>query len=169
MHAIGHYECDWLWVADGQSAFAGSNIWTFWCAGCCADSGRGAGVCSRNAGDLEAEGDCQKGDDQSRRRIIFGEVPFWTWLSNFVGRFHLAIVVGSIVLMVGLGWGIQWLKTSVHLRTLFPAESRILRDYAWIEGHVAPLVPLKSSLDSRGTAPFPAPIALTSSGTFKMC
>ncbi len=74
---------------------------------------------------------------------FLGEVPFWTWLSKFVGRFHLAIVAGAIVLMIGLGWGIQWLKTSVHLRTLFPADSRILQDYAWIEEHVAPMVPIE--------------------------
>jgi len=74
---------------------------------------------------------------------FLGEVPFWTWLSRFVARFHSAIVVGAIVLMVGLGWGIQWLKTSVHLRTLFPADSRILHDYAWIEEHVAPMVPIE--------------------------
>ncbi|MDZ4820358.1 MAG: MMPL family transporter, partial [Planctomycetota bacterium] len=74
---------------------------------------------------------------------FFGEVPFWTWLSKFVGRYHLAIVLVSILLMIGLGWGIQWLKTSVHLRTLFPADSRILDDYAWIEEHVAPLAPVE--------------------------
>ena len=74
---------------------------------------------------------------------FLGEVPFWTWLSKFVARFHWAIVVGAIVLMVGLGWGIQWLKTSVHLHTLFPADSRILQDYAWIEEHVAPMVPIE--------------------------
>ena len=45
--------------------------------------------------------------------------------------------------MIGLGFGIQWLKTSVHLRTLFPADSRILNDYAWIEEHVAPMVPIE--------------------------
>ena len=55
----------------------------------------------------------------------------------------LGTTVGAIVLMVGLGWGIQWLKTSVNLRTLFPAESRILQDYAWIEKQVAPMVPIE--------------------------
>ncbi len=74
---------------------------------------------------------------------FIGEVPFWTWLSKFVARFHLAIVVGAVVLMIGLGFGIQWLRTSVHLRTLFPADSRILNDYAWIEEHVAPMVPIE--------------------------
>jgi predicted RND superfamily exporter protein len=74
---------------------------------------------------------------------FLGEVPFWTWLSKFVARFHVAIVAGSIFLMIGLGWGIQWLKTSVHLRTLFPSDSRILDDYAWLEQHVAPLVPIE--------------------------
>ena len=74
---------------------------------------------------------------------FYGEVPFWTWLSKFIARFHAAIVVAAIVLMIGLGWGIQWLKTSVHLRTLFPADSRILQDYGWIEEHVAPMVPIE--------------------------
>ena len=68
---------------------------------------------------------------------------FWSWLSRFVSRYHLAIVGCSIVLMIGLGWGIQWLKTSVHLRTLFPENSRILNDYAWLEKNVGPLVPIE--------------------------
>jgi len=72
-----------------------------------------------------------------------GESPVWTWLSQFVARFHVPIVAGAVVIMVGLGWGIQWLQTSVRLQTLFPANSRILRDYAWIEEHIAPLAPIE--------------------------
>ena len=72
-----------------------------------------------------------------------GESPIWTWLSHFVARYHLAIVGGAMLVMVGLGCGIQWLRTSVHLQTLFPAGSRILEDYAWIEEHVAPLAPIE--------------------------
>ena len=78
-------------------------------------------------------------DDGSFR----GESPVWTRLSRFVTRHHMAIVAGAVLVMVGLGWGIQWLRTSVHLRTLFPANSRILADYAWIEKHVAPLAPIE--------------------------
>jgi uncharacterized protein len=72
-----------------------------------------------------------------------GDNPFWTALSKFVSRFHLVIVAGSIVLMIGMGWGLQWLRTSVHIRTLFAGDSRILSDYQWIEDHVGPMAPIE--------------------------
>ncbi len=65
------------------------------------------------------------------------------WLNRIVDRYHTAIVVAAILLMVGTGWGLPWLQTSVKIRTLFSPQSRILRDYAWLEEHVAPLVPIE--------------------------
>lgn len=72
-----------------------------------------------------------------------GYSPFWTWLSRRVARHHAAIVVGCLALMVGVGGGIQWLESSVHLSSMFGPDSRIIADYAWIEEHVSALVPLE--------------------------
>ena len=73
--------------------------------------------------------------------------PAWHWLSGTVMRYHLLIVLGSVLLTGAAAWGIQWLTTSVHIETLFGRDSRILRDYAWIEEHVGPLVPVEIVLD----------------------
>jgi uncharacterized protein len=75
--------------------------------------------------------------------VFEGTNRFWTWLSRQVARHHTAIVVASVVAMVSLGWGIRELRTSVHVRTLFADDSRIVSDYAWIEEHVGALVPLE--------------------------
>ena len=48
-----------------------------------------------------------------------GYSPFWTWLSRWVSRYHAAIVGCCVLLMLGLGVGIQWLQSSVHLTNLF--------------------------------------------------
>jgi uncharacterized protein len=79
--------------------------------------------------------------------------PAWDWLSDAVLRYHLLIVVGSVLVMAAAGGGIPWLTTSVHIETLFGRNSRILRDYAWIEQHVGPLVPVEVILDFRHDCP----------------
>jgi hypothetical protein len=85
-----------------------------------------------------------------------GEVRFWTSLTNFVAKYHWGIVAGSMALMVAAGFGIPRLKTSVHLSTLFPSGSQILNDYAWIEHHVAPLVPIEVVVDFDKNCPLSA-------------
>ena len=79
--------------------------------------------------------------------------PAWDWLSRVVLRYHLAIVVSSVLVMAAGGCGIQWLTTSVHIETLFGRNSRILSDYAWIEQHVGPLIPVEVILDFHRDCP----------------
>jgi hypothetical protein len=45
--------------------------------------------------------------------------------------------------MIGLGIGVTRLEASVRIETLFRAESRLIRDYAWLEEHVGSLVPIE--------------------------
>jgi len=82
-----------------------------------------------------------------------GSSPFWTWLSRRVTRHHAAIVGLCVLLMLGMGGGIQWLRSSVHLKSMFGPESRILRDYAWIEQHVGALVPLEVVVEFQKDCP----------------
>jgi uncharacterized protein len=93
------------------------------------------------------------GADKSHHDSSHTRRPAWDWLSSVVMRYHLLIVVGSILLMAGGGWGIQWLTTSVHIQTLFGHHSRILEDYAWIEEHLGPLVPVEVILDFHHDCP----------------
>jgi predicted RND superfamily exporter protein len=75
--------------------------------------------------------------------VFEGSNRFWTWFSRQVAKHHTAIIAASLVAMVALGWGIRGLGTSVHVRTLFADDSRIVSDYSWIEQHVGALVPLE--------------------------
>lgn len=50
--------------------------------------------------------------------------------------------LGLLVLLLA-GYGLTQMQTSVYIETLFRDESRILRDYAWLEEHVGNLVPIE--------------------------
>ncbi len=69
--------------------------------------------------------------------------PGWQRLTTLIARHHLALVSLGAVLMIAVGLGIRFVKTSVRIETLFPPQSRILRDYAWLETHVGPTVPIE--------------------------
>ena len=47
-----------------------------------------------------------------------------------------------LVAIVGSSLNLDRLRTSVRIETLFQSDSRILRDYRWIEDHVGALVPI---------------------------
>jgi predicted RND superfamily exporter protein len=53
------------------------------------------------------------------------------------------VAFGSVLAMALLGAACPWLQTSVRIRTLMRADSRLLQDYAWLEEHVGPLVPIE--------------------------
>lgn len=55
----------------------------------------------------------------------------------------LTITVGLVVCLAAVAAGLPGIRTSVGLDTLFEPESRILRDYAWIEQHIGPLGPIE--------------------------
>jgi len=80
----------------------------------------------------------------------------WRWLSRFVARWHRAIVVGAFAVMVGIGAGMPFLRTSIRIETLFPVESRLLRDYAWLEQRVGPLVPIEVVIHCHRECPLSA-------------
>lgn len=67
----------------------------------------------------------------------------WHLLATFLGRHHLAVTIAMLAVAAGIGVSALSAKASVRIETLFPADSRILSDYRWIEKHVAPLVPIE--------------------------
>lgn len=76
--------------------------------------------------------------------------PTWRRLTKLVARRHLAVASLAAVLMIAVGYGIRFVKTSVRIETLFPSQSRILRDYEWLETHVGPTVPIEIVLHCNG-------------------
>lgn len=77
----------------------------------------------------------------------------WGWMSGAILRCHALIVLGAVLAIGAGGWGIQWLTTSVHIETLFGPHSAILKDYAWLEEHIGPLVPVEVVLDFHHDCP----------------
>src|SRR5262249_49481836 len=67
----------------------------------------------------------------------------WAPLTRLLDRSHWLVVGGAVGLMIVLGMGIAPLQTSVRIDTLFPRESGVLRDYAWLEKNIGSLVPLE--------------------------
>jgi predicted RND superfamily exporter protein len=53
------------------------------------------------------------------------------------------ITVGCLALMVVGAYGVTQVETSVKLMRLFSPRARILQDYAWLEEHLGPLVPME--------------------------
>jgi predicted RND superfamily exporter protein len=54
------------------------------------------------------------------------------WISVFLGA-----------TMAAAATGLPFVRTSVRIDTLFRPESRVIRDYAWIERAIGPLVPIE--------------------------
>lgn len=67
----------------------------------------------------------------------------WLALSKFLARHNAAISLASLALMLGVGWGAGKIQSSVRIETLFPTNSKILSDYAWLEERIGPLVPIE--------------------------
>ena len=71
-------------------------------------------------------------------------------------RLGAPIVAVFFALMAAAGAGIGGIRTSVRIDTLFKPESRVIRDYAWIERAIGPLVPIEVVVrfaDDGGTRP----------------
>lgn len=72
---------------------------------------------------------------------------FVNWCMVRLQRYHLVIVVVGIAVTCGFAVGISRLQASVSIETLFSPESRLIRDYEWLEENVAPLVPIEAVVD----------------------
>ena len=70
-----------------------------------------------------------------------------------IGRFHLPIAGGTVLLMIGLGFGLLRLESTVKLQHRFASDSRIIQDYAWMEKNLGPLVPLEVVLHFDADSP----------------
>ena len=83
----------------------------------------------------------------SDRSAISRFDPFWRRFGEAVRTQYVAITLTAVLLMAGLGYGLLRVDASVRIETLFGRESPILQDYAWIESHVGPLVPIEVLVD----------------------
>ena len=61
----------------------------------------------------------------------------------FLRRRPLTIVFVWVTIMLTAGWGVTKLTTNVGTHQLLPPDSKLIQDYAWLEQHVGPLVPVE--------------------------
>ncbi|MFN9418152.1 MAG: efflux RND transporter permease subunit [Pirellula sp.] len=58
-------------------------------------------------------------------------------------RRPLMIIFVWVTIMLTAGWGVTKLTTNVGTHQLLPPDSKLIKDYAWLEQHVGPLVPVE--------------------------
>ena len=63
--------------------------------------------------------------------------------ATFTIRRCLAIVGVATAAMAVAAVGLPGIRTSVSIDTLFTPETRVIRDYRWLEEHIGPLVPVE--------------------------
>ncbi len=68
---------------------------------------------------------------------------WWMAFGSAIIRRH-GWVTAACFLVIGLiGYGVTRVRTSINLMELFQGDARILRDYHWLEQHLARLVPME--------------------------
>lgn len=79
-----------------------------------------------------------------RRRldVAAGPGPAEPWARATTGH-AAAITSVAIMALAGAGLGVPGIRTSVGIDTLFTPASRLIRDYAWLEREIGPLVPVE--------------------------
>lgn len=74
------------------------------------------------------------------------------WFASFTIRRSAVIVGLTAAALVAAGGGLSGIRTSVAIDTLFTPETRVIRDYRWLEEHIGPLVPVEVVLRFSGTS-----------------
>ncbi len=72
-----------------------------------------------------------------------GILRFWEALGRFILRRYWLVNAACFTLLIGMGFGLAKIKTSVQLLKLFDGQSQIIQDYAWLESNFGRLVPME--------------------------
>lgn len=77
----------------------------------------------------------------------------WRGILGGVLDYHRLIFVGMILVMVGCGYGLTKVNTSIKLTKLFSDGAEIIQNYAWLEEKLGPLIPMEVVLKIEKDAP----------------
>ncbi len=69
--------------------------------------------------------------------------PWLDPMVNWICLFHRGLTMVFLGLIVLGAIGLSWLHSTVKIQHRFAAQSKIIRDYTWLEKHLGPLVPLE--------------------------
>jgi len=81
------------------------------------------------------------GEDDGTWRPI-EESPWWK-VGRWITEHHAFSTAVCMALMVGVGYGMTRIESSVQLMRLFSSKARIRTDYQWLEQKLGPLVPME--------------------------
>lgn len=68
---------------------------------------------------------------------------FWGRLGGWIINHHALTAVTCTLVIAGVGYGIVHMRTSVNMLKMFNADSKIIRDYNWLEANLGRLVPME--------------------------
>jgi len=68
---------------------------------------------------------------------------WWRWLGGQIVRYRVIFALVSTALLVWGALGLPRIHTSVKLMKFFSEDAPIVQDYAWLEKHLGPLVPME--------------------------
>jgi len=71
------------------------------------------------------------------------EASRWWAVGEWITRHHALATAACLLVMAGIGYGMTRVESSVQLMRLFSRKAQIRTDYAWLESHLGPLVPME--------------------------
>jgi len=74
-------------------------------------------------------------------------------LVTYLNRRPLTLIGLWIFAILSTGWGSFYLKSSVGTNSMLSADSKLVRDYLWLEERIGPLVPIELVLRFPSTGP----------------
>lgn len=83
----------------------------------------------------------QPGDDSSSLDRFL--THFWQRMGSWIINHHGLVAMGCTLVILGCGYGVVYMKTSVNLLKMFHSEAKIIKDYAWLEENLGQLVPME--------------------------
>ena len=79
-------------------------------------------------------------DDGSWRPVE--QSPWWK-VGEWITDHHAIATAVCLIPMLGIGYGMTRIESSVQLMRLFSSKARIRTDYQWLEKNLGPLVPME--------------------------
>lgn len=71
------------------------------------------------------------------------ELSRWWAVGEWITRHHALATAACLLVMAAIGYGMTRVESSVQLMRLFSRKAQIRTDYAWLESHLGPLVPME--------------------------
>lgn len=66
----------------------------------------------------------------------------WRAYGEWIARHNRAVIGASLIVFVAAAAGLWWFETETKVIRFFPEHHRVIRDYRFIEGHIAGIIPV---------------------------